>query len=154
MANVHRLYPIASFFAPLVNRMSRGRLSRRLLHLLAGIDRRRSLPEFHRDHFRRWVARHRPVSPRAFASAGAALAKARGEAGSRKVVLLDDCFTTFNEPNVGCAAVRVLEAAGCRVELGGICCGRALISKGYLPQARELARRALPELARRVADGT
>src|SRR5262249_38179595 len=100
MANVHRLYPIASFFAPLVNRLSRGRLARRLLAPLAGIDRRRSLPEFHRDHFRRWFAR-RPVSPRASASAAPALAEARGETGLRKVILLDDCFTTFNEPHVG-----------------------------------------------------
>src|SRR5439155_9201866 len=61
----------------------------------------------------------------------------------------------FNEPHVGRAAVTVLERAGYAVELaGGVCCGRALISKGFLPQARDLARSALPRLAARVADGT
>src|SRR5262249_24753799 len=53
------------------------------------------------------------------------------------------------------AAVRVLEAAGCEVELAGLtCCGRALISKGFLRSARELVAHQMPELARRVADGT
>src|SRR5439155_27341363 len=56
---------------------------------------------------------------------------------------------------VGRAAVRVLEAAGCGVELAGLtCCGRSMISKGFLRQARDLIAGQLPGLARRVADGT
>jgi Fe-S oxidoreductase len=71
------------------------------------------------------------------------------------VILFDDCFTTFNEPTVGRAAVEVLERAGYAVELADpVCCGRALISKGYLREARALARAQLPALAERVADGT
>ena len=66
----------------------------------------------------RWFRRHVPDA--APAAAGT-------------VVLLDDCFTTYNEPEVGIAAVRVLEAAGYRVELAGLaCCGRPAISKGLL----------------------
>jgi Fe-S oxidoreductase len=96
-----------------------------LLEKVGGIDRRRTLPTFARDHFRKWFHRHR-ADPRA------------GVRG--KVVLLDDCFTTYNDPEVGIAAVRVLEAAGYRVELAGLaCCGRPAISKGLLPMARELA---------------
>jgi Fe-S oxidoreductase len=67
---------------------------------------------------------------------------------------LDDCFTTFQEPQAASSAVRVLEAAGYDVELAGICCGRALISKGYLPQAQALARRGIADLLRRTTDGT
>jgi FAD/FMN-containing dehydrogenase/Fe-S oxidoreductase len=137
MANVHRLNPLASRFAPLVNLLSHRRASRWLMEMIAGIDRRRSLPDYYRRHFRKWFA------------------KRKATRGSQKVILLDDCFTTFNEPRIGKAAVRVLEAAGLQVELaGGICCGRALISKGFLPQARELAQQAIPRLAERVADGT
>jgi Fe-S oxidoreductase len=71
------------------------------------------------------------------------------------VVLLDDCFTTYNNPEVGIAAVRVLEAAGYRVELAGLrCCGRPAISKGLLTLGRELARenvaRLLPHARRGV----
>ena len=97
-----------------------------LLEKTAGIDRRRTLPTFARDNFRRWFRRHVP----------------RAGAGTRgEVVLLDDCFTTYNEPEVGIATVRVLEAAGYRIRLAGLqCCGRPAISKGLLPLARELAR--------------
>jgi Fe-S oxidoreductase len=62
------------------------------------------------------------------------------------VVLLDDCFTTFQEPQIGQAAVRVLEQAGYTVELAGICCGRAMLSKGFLTEARQLAQAGLRRL--------
>jgi Fe-S oxidoreductase len=71
------------------------------------------------------------------------------------VLLLDDCFTTFNEPEIGKAAVRVLEHAGYSIELAGLtCCCRPMISKGFLSQARELIQKQAPSLARRIADGT
>jgi Fe-S oxidoreductase len=69
--------------------------------------------------------------------------------------LLDDCFTTFNEPAIGRAAVRVLERAGYRVELADLrCCGRPLVSKGFLRWSQALARAQAPKLAERIADGT
>jgi Fe-S oxidoreductase len=62
-------------------------------------------------------------------------------------VLLDDCFTTYNNPDVGIAAVRVLEASGYRVVLAGLrCCGRPAISKGLLKLGRELARENLAKM--------
>ena len=72
-----------------------------------------------------------------------------------RVILLDDCFNTYNEPDVAKAAVQVLEAAGCEVQLAGlVCCGRPMISKGFLSQARQLIQQQAPALAARVADGT
>ena len=73
------------------------------------------------------------------------------------VLLLDDCFTTYNTPEVGRAAVRVLEAAGYRVELAGLaCCGRPAISQGPAharprpgPRERPRAGPAAPARARR-----
>jgi Fe-S oxidoreductase len=70
------------------------------------------------------------------------------------VLLLDDCFTTYHEPAIGQSAVKLLERAGYRVELMGICCGRVAISKGFLYEARSLVHAQVNELARRVADGT
>jgi FAD/FMN-containing dehydrogenase/Fe-S oxidoreductase len=139
-AGVHRLNRLGAPFAPLVNWLQGRRSLRWLLERAAGLDRRRSLPPLHRDHFRRWFARHAPDPA----------AGARG-----RVLLLDDCFTTFNEPNVGRAAVRVLERAGYSVELAGLtCCGRPMVSKGFLRRARRLVQEQAPRLARRVADGT
>jgi FAD/FMN-containing dehydrogenase/Fe-S oxidoreductase len=140
LRHIHRLNELGSWFAPLANWAGRQPALRWLLEKAAGIDRRRSLPPLYFDHFRRWFARRRP---------------AEGAGRNGTVLLFDDCFTTFNEPEVGRAAVRVLEHAGYRVELAGrVCCGRAMISKGFLPEARALARAQLPGLARRVADGT
>jgi FAD/FMN-containing dehydrogenase/Fe-S oxidoreductase len=140
MARIYRLNRLGSLAAPLVNWLQRRGLVRWLLEKLGGIDRRRSLPPVYFRHFRRWFARQRP-------------AEGAGRAG--KVILLDDCFTTFNEPEIGRAAVRVLEGAGFAVELAGLtCCARPMISKGFLPEARELIAAQLPGLAARVADGT
>jgi len=70
------------------------------------------------------------------------------------VLLLDDCFTTFNEPQIGKAAVEVLERAGYTVELAGItCCCRPMISKGFLREARQMVREQAPALAARLAEG-
>ncbi len=139
-ANIHRLNRVGSAVAPFANWMNRRRLARWMMELLTGFDRRRPLPRLEWNHLRRWFRR-------------------RKIAGTlrvpKKVILFDDCFTTFNEPNVGRAAVEVLEAAGYTVELANpICCGRAMISKGFLKEARELVRSQVADLAKRVADGT
>jgi FAD/FMN-containing dehydrogenase/Fe-S oxidoreductase len=140
MARIYRLNRLGSLVAPLANWLQNRGLVRWLMEKLGGIDRRRSMPPLHFQHFRRWFRRHQP-------------APGAGRLG--KVILLDDCFNTYNEPQVGRAAVRVLEAAGYAVELAGLtCCCRPMISKGFLPQARDLIAAELPGLAARVADGT
>jgi Fe-S oxidoreductase len=57
------------------------------------------------------------------------------------VILFNDTFTNYNEPENGVAAAAVLEAAGATVQLlPHDCCGRPLISTGQLDAARKLAR--------------
>jgi Fe-S oxidoreductase len=140
MAGLPYLNRLGAPLAGLVNWLQERGVSRWLLERTAGIDRRRSLPPLHRDHLRRWLRRHRPDPA----------------AGTRgRVLLLTDCFTTYNEPGVGRAAVRVLERAGYKVEPAGLlCCGRTLISKGFLHRARALVQSQAPALARRLAAGT
>jgi FAD/FMN-containing dehydrogenase/Fe-S oxidoreductase len=140
MGRIYQVNRLGAPLAPVVNWLQERRLLRWLLEKTAGIDRRRSLPALHADHFRRWFARRPPPARPA-------------ERGT--VLLLDDCFTTFNEPAIGRAAVRVLEAAGYNVELAGLtCCCRPLVSKGLLGRARALIRAQVPTLARQVAGGT
>jgi FAD/FMN-containing dehydrogenase/Fe-S oxidoreductase len=125
MGNIGRLSAVGSATAPLSNWVIRNPAFKWLLEQVAHVDRRRTLPTFERNHLRAWFKRHVP-DPRA------------GRRG--RVVLLDDCFTTYNNPRVGRAAVAVLEAAGYTVELAGLrCCGRAAISKGLLDVAHTLA---------------
>lgn len=54
------------------------------------------------------------------------------------VVLFHDTWTQYNEPEVGIAAVHVLEAMGYRVRLaeGRACCGRPLLTGGQADRAR------------------
>jgi FAD/FMN-containing dehydrogenase/Fe-S oxidoreductase len=140
LANIHQLNRLAAPLAPLVNLLQRSRLVRWLLEKTAGIDRRRSLPKLWARHFRRWFRRHQPTT-------------AAGRAG--RVLLLDDCWSTYNEPHIGRAAVNVLEKAGYHVELAGLaCCGRPMISKGFLALAQQLIQTQAPRLAARLADGT
>ena len=146
--NVHRLSPLGAEWAGVSNWLARRPLVRRVLESVAGIDRRRSLPELHREHFRSWFARRagsreRPVKPQ-----HGALTRPRS-----RVILLDDCFTTFQEPWIGRAAVELLERAGFAVELAGICCGRAIVSKGYLTDARRLAVEGIAKLDHYAAAG-
>jgi len=132
MGRIHQLNPIGSATAPLANATLKNPAFRWLLERVAGIDRRRTLPLFDANHLRKWFRTHTP-DPRA---------GARG-----KVILLDDCFTTYNTPDVGRSAVRVLKASGYTVELAGLrCCGRPAISKGLLDLARALARENVTRL--------
>jgi Fe-S oxidoreductase len=132
LGNIYHLNPLGSATAPLANWTLKNPAFKWLLEKVAGIDRRRTLPTFVSDHFRRWFRRHE-VDPRT---------GTRGE-----VLLLDDCLTTYCDPDVPRSAVRLLEAAGYRVQLAGLsCCGRPAISKGLLPMARELAQRNVERL--------
>lgn len=133
LGNYHVLARLAAPFAPLSNALSGSRPAKWLLEKLLKIDRRRTLPRFARQTFRHWY-RRRAGRP--------------GATGRPRVILLDDCFTNYHNPEVGQAAVRVLESAGYAIELAGIpCCGRTAISKGLLDQARDLAAEAVRTLA-------
>jgi FAD/FMN-containing dehydrogenase/Fe-S oxidoreductase len=154
---VHRLSPLASRFAGLNNWLARRKWVRGAMEGLFGIDRRRSLPEWHRDHFRRWFLRGMRDEGRGMKERpqqdGSSVHPSSLIPHPSKVVLLDDCFTTFQEPHIGRAAVAVLERAGYTVELANICCGRAMLSKGFLTDARELARDGIAKLDRYASAG-
>jgi FAD/FMN-containing dehydrogenase/Fe-S oxidoreductase len=104
---------------------------------LGGIDARRQLPQFATQSFREWFARR------------------DGRAGA-PVLLWVDTFTDHFTPDVGQAAVRVLEAAGYSVQITGkpVCCGLTWISTGQLNGARRQMRRSLEALDEAVRSGT
>ena len=104
---------------------------------LAGVDARRPLPRFAARSFRDWFARRPP------------------RAGF-PVLLWVDTFTDHFTPEVGQAAVRVLEAAGYSVGITGqpVCCGLTWISTGQLDGARRQLRRSLRALDGALKTGT
>jgi FAD/FMN-containing dehydrogenase/Fe-S oxidoreductase len=129
---IHALARVGSALAPVSNWIARSAPHRWLLERLAGIDRRRPLPSFAGESFVRW-----------FGSRGPEGTGARGE-----VVLFHDTFNTYQTPNVAIAATQLLETLGYRVVLADRgCCGRPMISKGMLDEARTLAADNVARLA-------
>jgi FAD/FMN-containing dehydrogenase/Fe-S oxidoreductase len=108
----------------------------RLAKRLGGIDLRRPLPPFAAPTFRRWFATH------------------RGAEGA-PVLLWVDTFTEHFAPQVGRAAVAVLEAAGYSVRIPDrpVCCGLTWISTGQLDGATRQLRRTLTSLDPLVQQG-
>ncbi len=58
LGQIFRLNPIASATAPLANAMLGNPAFKWLLEKVAGIDRRRTLPRFARNHLRKWFLTH------------------------------------------------------------------------------------------------
>lgn len=121
----------ASRLSPFSNMFMRNWLVRRWLYPAMGLNARRRLPAFRRSTLVDWFGQHRSIAQ-----------ERRGE-----VVLLADCFTNFHDPQVGRAAVLLLEMAGYQVHLANICCGRTLISRGFLDEARVKATQGARRLA-------
>ncbi len=72
----------------------------------------------------------------------------------RRAALFVDCFVNHNLPQVGRAAVEVLERAGVDVVLAhNSCCGRPAMSQGMLAKPRAWAAANLEELGRLAAEG-
>ena len=116
-----------------------------LFERLFGIHRNRQLPPFVRETFPRWFAKRTQQRGTSAAAGGGT----RGQ-----VVLFHDTYTTYNYPELGKAAVKVLEAAGFEVILADKkCCGRPMISKGLLRQARENAAYNVDRLFRYAEQG-
>ena len=113
----------------------------RLLGPLAGVDRRRGIPQ---------------LAPRTLRSWFAARTDTPADVAARpRVVLFVDSFTDAFRPEVGEAAVRVLEDAGLAVELSppAACCALTWISTGQLDAAQRILRRTIDELDTAAAGG-
>ncbi|WP_254537792.1 FAD-binding and (Fe-S)-binding domain-containing protein [Halomarina litorea] len=139
-ANVDVVNRLGSAFAPLSNYLMSLPGAGTLQESLLGIARERSLPGFHSESFADWCATRDPAVSEADAA--------------RKVLLFPDTYTNYNDPAVGKAAVRVLEAAGAHVQVPDVePSGRAAHSKGFLDVARERASANVETLGPRVEEG-
>ncbi|MFE7616001.1 FAD-binding and (Fe-S)-binding domain-containing protein [Streptomyces sp. NPDC057496] len=134
---------LASPPAPALNALARIRPLAALAKRLAGIAPERTLPVLPRRSFTRWLAR-RPGRGTAIVS------------DEQLVTLWPDTFTDHLSPEVGRAAVRVLESAGRTVILPGrgrgLCCGLTYVSTGRLDKARKVMRRTLDRMGTGLGD--
>jgi FAD/FMN-containing dehydrogenase/Fe-S oxidoreductase len=134
---IHRAAKAASLAPRLANLGAR--LTAPLVRRASGIDPRRKLPTFAPRTFRHWFGR-RAQEP---------------DPSRPAVILFDDTFHNFFQPEPLVAAVTVLERAGFRVELPRrqVCCGRPMISKGLLDEARDHHRQLIDTLTPQVEAG-
>jgi FAD/FMN-containing dehydrogenase/Fe-S oxidoreductase len=129
--------PLWSRITPpaLANTMLRSRTIARVAKAAAGVDQRRSLPQFSKERF-------------------------RGNAGTPADQAYDvwiwaDSFTDSFSSETGHAVVRLLEAAGLRVGVIGerACCGLTWITTGQLTAARRIVAQTVATLHPYVASG-
>jgi Fe-S oxidoreductase len=126
------------FWPALFNFAARNGFLSRLGKAAMGINQRRELPTLAKQSFTDWF-RKRPARKN----------------GGPEVVLWPDTFNNYFTPDVGKAAVEVLEAAGYRVRLpdGIVCCGRPLYEFGFLETAKQRLERILQVLDRPLQEG-
>ena len=134
-AHINRVSRLGSRFAPFSNWLAANPVGRFFATKFLSIHPRRKLPTFQRATFPKWFEKHKGDHPAVVPPSQG------GIEGGRTVVLFNDTFMNYNYPQVGKAAVELLEAAGFNVELANAgCCGRPMISKGFLSEAAEHAR--------------
>lgn len=108
----------------LANMANNNRLNRAILEGFLGIHRDRRLPSFAKEPFLRWFERTHPNQPDP------------AEVSGPKVVLFYTCTVQWNEPQVGQAAVKVLERNGITVYCEEMkCCGMPALDGGDVPKA-------------------
>lgn len=142
MGMIGRWAPLASTFSGLTNFVTQTPGLRAVAKAVAGIAPERSIARFAPQTFRKRFAA-RP-------SAG----QGANPSGPR-VMLWPDTFNNHFHPETALAAVRVLEDAGCRVEIPTVhlCCGRPLYDFGLLDQAKRQLRQILAALQPAIEAG-
>ncbi|GIW73594.1 MAG: oxidoreductase [Phycisphaerales bacterium] len=132
--HVRTLNRLGSLAPSIANALAGSALGRKLAKGLLNIDPRRSLPPFARSLKAQWheatdtLDAPAPDAPR--------------------VLVMADCFTTYNEPHIGIAAAKALMAFGYRpVLIDAGCCGRAMISTGLLESAVRTVERTCASLS-------
>ena len=140
LANADTLAVWGSRFAPLSNWVAGNFLVRWLNEKLWGLDHRRLPPSFARQTFLDWWRRNGE--------------QYGAEEEDPQLVVFADTFTNYHEPQHAQAAVRVAHQLGVRMTVPPrVCCGRPLISKGFLREARRQAEATTQILAPLVERG-
>jgi Fe-S oxidoreductase len=134
--HIYDLSRLASPFAPFVNLAMRLGLDRPARKLLGIAPERTFSPFAARTFSHRWRRYQERQAERKRPTRG-------------KVVYFHDTFAEYNYPRTGVGAVKLLEAAGFEVvvEERRVCCGRPMLSKGLIEDARKLAKQNVEILA-------
>lgn len=124
-ASVGSLNSFMSPFSSLFNFIFERKMMKQFLSLF-GISPERTLPHLSKEKFSSWFSSFQQHST------------------SKQIVLFNDTFNEFNHPSIGQAAAHLFRALGYTIIVPQWhCCGRPAISKGFLKNAREHARKVI-----------
>jgi len=123
LANAEKVARWGSHLAPLSNWLAGNSTTRWLNDKVLGLDRRRPHPSFAKTTFIDWCNKQE-----------------QNDTTTPDVVLFADTFNNFHEPHHLIAAARLARRFGAHPAVAPrVCCGRPLISKGFLDQAAQQA---------------
>ena len=126
--------------APLSNWLNSIAWNRQVMHAVIGIHRERILPQYHRETFVKWFKKRKGL-------------KVKGR-GNRKVALFYTCFVNYHAPEIGRAAVEVLEHNGIEVSCPEqVCCGMPYLDSGAVGPALKNINFNLKSLTGAIAQG-
>ncbi len=138
---------LAGPLAPIANFMVERGFVRAWLEARYGLDRRRPIPPIARRSLRSEIASR--------ANRRGAGEPPKGRADRPQVVLFVDTYSGYHEPEVGRAAIAVLERFGYDVRLADVgCCQRPNLSLGLLDDAKRAGAATVDKLDRSLVAAT
>ena len=136
LAQIDRNGKIGVFFSRLLNWITnkKNTFFRKILELVAGIDKRVRLPKYNSETFSNFFKKNN-------------FKINLGRISDRKVVIYSTCFVNFNKKNTGVAALKVLKKNGVVVEHSYPgCCGMPFLEQADLPKVVEQAKKVSKDL--------
>jgi Fe-S oxidoreductase len=154
LSNVDLLGRLGCLMPGIANASLESPLIRRLMREALGLTDKRPLPHYAKQRFDHWFYKRTSHGGRSSATPPSNGSTDVHRPTRRPVILWDDTFVRYNEPHIGIAAVKVLEALGFDVALvnGRKCCGRPAFSQGNLDAAREMGRHNLDLIRKSYGD--
>ncbi len=138
LANTDLVGTLSTPLAPVVNTTLGLKPVKAVLDGVLKIDHRRTFPKYAFGTFESWFKKQ----------------LAKQAAYPRQVSYFHGCYVNYNNPQLGKDLVKVMNAFGVGVQLlkKEKCCGVALISNGFINQARKQARVNIGSIRRSVLE--
>ncbi|MBQ5354064.1 MAG: anaerobic glycerol-3-phosphate dehydrogenase subunit C [Alistipes sp.] len=139
LANTDLVGSVATLAAPVVNATLGLKPVRHIVEGVMNIDHRRIFPKYAFGTFEGWMRKQRKAQAK-FA---------------KQVAYFHGCYVNYNNPPLGQAFVKVLNALGYGVQLleNEKCCGVALISNGFINKATKQAKSNLDSIRKATSKG-
>lgn len=138
LANTDLVGTLSTPFAPIVNTTLSLKPVKAILDGVMKIDHRRTFPKYSFGTFEGWYKKQ----------------TAKQAAYPKQVSYFHGCYANYNNPQLGKDLVKVMNALGFGVQLleKEKCCGVALISNGFINQAKKQAKTNIASIRKSVLE--